>query len=71
MNTRAERYNLCVSCQKSIFNRKFKKAEAQGFPAPIGGGDCLRPPRAFSVREWDWILRRSTQLIAPEGKTRE
>jgi hypothetical protein len=35
LGTRAERYDLCAICRKSVFNRRFESAEAQDFPVLI------------------------------------
>src|ERR1700688_903514 len=35
---RAERYDLCAICQKSVSNRQFERAEAQDFPVLIAHG---------------------------------
>jgi len=35
---RAERYDLCAICEKSVSDRQFERAKAQDFPMPIAHG---------------------------------
>src|ERR1700732_4496243 len=35
---RAEQYDLCAICQRSVSDRQFERAESQDFPVPIAHG---------------------------------
>ena len=57
---RAERYDLCAICQKSVSDRQFERAEAQDFPVLIAHGifssnavlEVTSPGIPRSRRQW-------------------